>query len=118
MHEYSITEALVQAVKEELDARELAAPVREVHLKLGLFSGAVKGPVEFYFEMLTREGRLAGSRLVVEETPLALKCESCGSAWIAEEPLFRCEACGSSKVEITGGREMTVERIVFDDEES
>jgi hydrogenase nickel incorporation protein HypA/HybF len=117
MHEYSITQSLVQAVEEELEARGLGAEVLEVHLKLGLFSGAVKSPVEFYFEMLTKDGRLAGSRLVIEETPLALCCNKCQTKWTSEEPLFRCGKCESQDIEITGGREMTVDKIVFVDEE-
>ena len=117
MHEYSITQSLVQAVEEELEARGLGAEIQEVHLKLGLFSGAVKGPVEFYYEMLTQEGRLAGSKLIIEETPLVLCCKDCDAEWASEEPVFRGGKCESQNIEITGGREMTVDKIVFDDEE-
>ncbi|MAF26854.1 MAG: hydrogenase maturation nickel metallochaperone HypA [Gemmatimonadota bacterium] len=117
MHEYSITEALVHAVEEEVRALAVPAPVREVRLSLGLFSGAVRGPVEFYYDLLTSEGPLAGSRLVVEEVPLTLHCKDCGHDWIGESACFVCTKCGSFAVEITGGKEMLVESILFADEE-
>lgn len=116
MHEFSMTEELVRAVTEELDARKLTAPVREVQLKLGLFSGAVKEPLVFYYEMLTKEGRLAGSKLLVEEVPLRLKCRNCGRERDCEEALFLCEECGSSEQEITAGKEMRIESVVFEED--
>lgn len=116
MHEFSMTEDLVRAVEEELDGRGLLDPVSEVHLRLGLFSGAVREPLEFYFEMLTRTGRLAGSRLVVEEVPLALCCRPCQREWQSEDALFVCPACGATDIEILSGREMNIDKVVFADE--
>ena len=108
MHELSIAMSIVELAEQELAGRS-GASIQAVHLKLGLLSGVSKEALESCFEMACFESPLVGSRLVIEEIPVAVHCTSCAAVrQIDSIQLFCCPVCGVPVSEIVSGKELQV----------
>jgi hydrogenase nickel incorporation protein HypA/HybF len=66
MHELSIAMSIVEMASEEA-AREGAARVQAVHLKLGSLSGVARDALLFSWDLACDDTRLAGAKLAIEE---------------------------------------------------
>jgi len=106
MHELSITQSVVDAVSEHTDA----APVASVRLRIGKLSGVVPDALRFCFELVTEGTGLEGATLIIDEPAGAGHCRSCSSDLALTDIILLCP-CGSADVEVTSGRELTVQSI-------
>jgi len=68
MHELSIAVSIVDAVCEELQRRDDPKLIA-VHLTMGALSGVVKESLLFAYDAACEGTALAGTQLVIEETP-------------------------------------------------
>ncbi len=118
MHELSLAQALIGEI-ERIKAKEKAAEVLSVTVRLGALSGVDRASFEFVFPLAVEGTSLEGLNLVIRETPALIGCEDCGKETQPELAFFRCAACGSARVKITGGREFLIEsmEVQGDDEE-
>jgi hydrogenase nickel incorporation protein HypA/HybF len=108
MHELSIAMSIVDLAAEE-SARRGGVRVSAVHLRLGALAGVVKDALLSAYELACEGSPLAGSRLVVEETPVMAYCPACrGQRRVESVQLMRCSACGAVVGEVVGRRELEV----------
>jgi len=91
--------------------------VNWVKIELGEFSNILPEPLEFGFEVLSKETRLSGARLLIEKIPLTVKCSVCGIITTLTEPFFYCPLCDSPNVEILTGTEMKVIEIEINEKD-
>ena len=113
MHELSIVEALVELC-EDYAAREDAAAVREIYVKIGRLSGIELGLFERCFETFRLNSPLCKeAQLFVELAPLEIACLECGGRSILEENVFRCPLCGGEELKTLQGEELTLMRLVM-----
>ncbi|MFZ0325044.1 MAG: hydrogenase maturation nickel metallochaperone HypA [Actinomycetes bacterium] len=116
MHELSVAHALVNASVEALsddDGTPLVA-VQEVHVRLGVMSGVVRGSLEFAFDVAVEGTALAGSTLVVREVPVSVFCSGCDI--VVELPgttSFVCPVCQTPSGDLRSGREVELVRLVL-----
>jgi len=108
VHELSIALNIVEIAAEESERRG-GAKIVAVHLRLGQLSGVVKEALMPAYELATEGTRMAGSRLVVEESPVVIFCPKCND----ERPVVSiqqmcCRACGTPSSRLVGGRELEV----------
>jgi hydrogenase nickel incorporation protein HypA/HybF len=68
MHELSVALSLIELAAEEGERQ--GGRVCAVHIKLGALAGVVKDALVFSFEIACLDTPLAGSQLVIEDTPL------------------------------------------------
>ena len=68
MHELSIAVSIVDAVCDELERRG-DPKLHAVHLTIGALSGIVKESLLFAYDTACEGTPLAGTQLVIEETP-------------------------------------------------
>ncbi len=106
MHELSITQSVVDAVAEHTDG----AAVASVHLRIGKLSGVVPDALRFCFELVTEGTGLQGATLVIDEPAGAGHCRTCGIDLELSDLILLCP-CGSADVDVTSGRELTVQSI-------
>ncbi|MEO9220723.1 MAG: hydrogenase maturation nickel metallochaperone HypA [Mycobacteriaceae bacterium] len=106
MHELAITQSVVDAVSEHTDG----APVASVRLRIGKLSGVVPDALRFCFELVTEGTGLQGADLVIDEPAGAGHCRTCGIDLELADLILLCP-CGSADVEVTSGRELTVQSI-------
>ena len=108
MHELSIAMRILDLLEEEaprLDGRKISA----VHLKLGQFSGVVKEALLNSYELASEQTSFQGTRLVIEEVPIAMQCPQCGERRLVKSPqLLCCQQCGTPASDILEGKEIQV----------
>jgi hydrogenase nickel incorporation protein HypA/HybF len=106
MHELSIAVGIVNAVLGEAEARGLGA-VSSVYVRLGALSGVDRNALLFSFSIACEDTSLAGSRLEIEEVPLVIACEPCGTESDAASPdCLQCPHCGGFATRVVQGREL------------
>src|SRR5215472_6472936 len=107
MHELSIAMGIVDAAVDEAQQRNVQ--VSAVHVRLGALSGVVRDALLFCYEVACQDTPLQGSRLVVEEVPIAVFCPRCNEKrLIASMQSFTCPECGTPAGDVLQGRELEV----------
>jgi len=107
MHELSIAMSIVEAAQEEAERRGLQ--VSAVHLRLGALAGVVKDALLFSYEMACLDTPLQGSRLIVEEIPVAVFCPRCQARQtLSSVQSLACPECGGPTNDILQGKELEV----------
>jgi hydrogenase nickel incorporation protein HypA/HybF len=107
MHELSIAISMVEMASAE--AAQRGAQINAVHLRLGPLSGVVKEALLFSWDIACADTPLAGARLVVEEVPVAVFCDTCQAEQVlAELPYLRCPVCAAPTPDIRRGKELLV----------
>ena len=108
MHELSIAMSMIDMATEEL-GKNGGTKVDAIYLKLGRLSGVVKDALLFSWEVACQGTSLEGSRLVIEDIPVIVRCDKC----VADRTLdsinnFFCPVCDNATPEILQGKEMMV----------
>lgn len=111
MHEFSISQELVNVVDEARLTVGEDARVLRVVIRLGKFTAVVPGCVEFYYKILTENTPMAGAEIEFLEVRVESRCNDCGNTFEPEAAVFLCPSCGSGNTEITAGRDLIVETI-------
>jgi hydrogenase nickel incorporation protein HypA/HybF len=107
MHELSIAMSIVDAATDE--AKKRSVKVNAVHLRLGALSGVVKDALLFSYEVACQDTPLEGSRLIVEDIPVAVFCPQCKEKRVlASMQSFTCPECGTRSGEVLQGKELEV----------
>jgi hydrogenase nickel incorporation protein HypA/HybF len=107
MHELSIAMSIVDLAEEEAEQR--GVEILAVHLKLGPLSGVVKSALLSAYEMACEQTALEGSRLIIEEVPIVVRCNKCEASRILPSvQRFLCPECGAAVSDVEQGRELIV----------
>ena len=113
MHELSLAQNILEAVKDLRDAagRKPSAVV----VKIGPFANVTRLALEFGFDASKAAFGLEGCRLVFEEVPARLRCAPCAKTFDFKQS-FDCPACGAPALEILSGREFLIDAAEFPDD--
>jgi hydrogenase nickel incorporation protein HypA/HybF len=114
VHEMSVARNIIDIVRSHLPADDVA-PVRSVRLRIGQMAGVVPSSLEFCFGVLASGTRIGGAALLIDEVPVAGRCEECGTTAVTPFPFGPCAACGSDRMGIATGMELQVVDIVLAD---
>lgn len=107
MHELSIAMSIVDAAKDEAEQR--GVQVSAVHLRLGALSGVVKDALLFSYEVACQDTPLEGSKLIIEEIPVAVFCPHCKEKRVLPSlQSFACPECGTLSGQVLEGKELEV----------
>ena len=110
MHELSVCRRLLQTV-ERLAAQQGADRVSRVEVRIGPLSGIVPELLESAFPV-ARQGTVAETaRLVVENSPLLVRCPDCGEQPAARLSDLRCPACHNRETRLISGDELLLTGI-------
>lgn len=112
MHEFSICQALVAAVLQELKKiKKKKARLKKARIIAGQYHRLMPASLKFAYKILTGNTAAQGSTLQIKTAPLRLRCKQCGWQGATRAILFLCKRCGRTDVEITGGKELYLESI-------
>ena len=117
MHELSMAQDLLKILGEYQEELETGQQIKAVHLKVGKFTSVVPETLGFCYELLVQNTPFAGTRLVIEEIPLVIRCRRCLGQKNLETPRFHCPDCSSEEVEMVAGGEMMIDFIQVEDSE-
>ena len=110
MHEMSIAQSIVDIVEKELVNHEVEQ-LKAVNIAVGKLAAVVPEQLTFCFSMITLETSLAGAILNIREVPPGYACSTCGGEFTSGEMLIVCPECGGTNIDLTSGRELTIESI-------
>jgi hydrogenase nickel incorporation protein HypA/HybF len=124
MHESSVTKQIVHTVLQEAE-KQGAKRVLEVNLVIGKLSLLGIEQVRFVYEILVKGTIMEGSKLLIEERDVLVKCADCGyerrfsygdaSGYHVPNVsvvTLRCLKC-EGLVEIVEGRECLIKNLKF-----
>jgi hydrogenase nickel incorporation protein HypA/HybF len=108
MHELSIALSMIDGVLEHAK-KQGDVHVEAVHLKLGAFSGVDKDALEFSYGIACEGTPLQGSRLIIEQVPIAIFCPTCSMEHILASPQqMCCPECQTPAYDVRSGRELEI----------
>jgi len=110
MHELSLAQSLVEQVGHAAKI-ENAVRVSRIVVVIGKYSGVERDAFEFAFPFAAENTLVHGAKLVIEEIPATVSCQSCGARSHPEVVNLVCARCGSTQVELAGGREFLVRSV-------
>ncbi len=125
MHEYALMQGIVNAIKEQLTAEQITAPVLEVGLTLGILDIHSEAAARQAFEVLAKDTPLERTQLRLTIRPATLSCKSCGfTAPFLGDPshshdalhVAECPQCGQM-AQLSGGRGVEAIEVVLADPE-
>jgi hydrogenase nickel incorporation protein HypA/HybF len=118
MHELSIASRVVELAAEH--CRTAAGDrVTAVTLRIGRLAGVHEEALRFSFDLVREGTPLASAILRVVEVPVTVWCPTC----VAERTLpgiqhFACPACGTPTGDLRAGRELDIDSIELETEET
>ncbi len=115
MHELAIAESIVKIALGEIEKRKLYS-VNTIHVRIGALNAVVPEALQFGFEAITADTRLADTRLDIESVSIKGKCRKCSSEFEVEEFMFICPLCGSAEIKLIQGEELHVAYMEVEDE--
>ncbi|MFF0577758.1 hydrogenase maturation nickel metallochaperone HypA [Streptosporangium saharense] len=111
MHEFGIAEAVLDAVERRAQGRKVA--------RLRVRAGAmlrITGPAfEQAFTMVAPGSVAEGAATDLVVIPARLACRTCGGDEETYDALAVCGGCASTDVDLSGGDELTLESIEFEE---
>jgi hydrogenase nickel incorporation protein HypA/HybF len=112
MHELAICQALISQVDDI--ARQHGARVHAVRVGIGPLAGIEPRLLADAFPMAGAGSAAEGSQLVIEETPLRVRCRVCGAESAAAVSRLLCGACGDWQTDLVAGDEMLLLSVELD----
>lgn len=112
MHEYALTQAILESATQEAKRQEAQA-VHKLTLRIGALAGIVEECLVFAFESLRSEYPLLApdAQLEVEHVPARYFCATCQEPFEPQIPIARCPRCGTASAELIAGRELEIASI-------
>jgi hydrogenase nickel incorporation protein HypA/HybF len=118
VHELSVTQGILDVVL-EVAPQHNARHIKSIDLVIGDLSGYVDDSIQFYFDILSRDTLAEGATLIFRRIPATASCLACGHQFRTGAPLLPlCPACDGTRLQVTGGKELYVDSIEVDDENS
>ena len=107
MHELPVINSILNVVMKHAVANNVNKVVA-VHLQVGEMCDLEEKWMQDYFDYLSKGGIAEGARLVVERTPVVMKCDNCGASFnvdLKQNAALACPECGGEKYSMVSGRE-------------
>jgi len=105
MHELSVCRAMLSQVS-AIAARHRADAVAKITLRIGPLSGVEPRLIRDAFP-IARAGTVAErAELIVEQTPVRVRCLRCGAESDCKPNRLLCSACGDTRTQLLSGDEL------------
>ncbi len=117
MHELSIAESILDAVRKEIALHPGAVPLR-VGVRIGSMAAIDEEALTFCFEVVVHGTEWETLKLETKVIPARRICNSCGNTFIIEDYNSVCPACGSEDTRADGGDELDLEYLEVETDEA
>jgi len=113
MHEYPITERIVQVACAEAMAHG-QRKVLAIDLVVGADAGYVGDTIQLYFDLIAENTLCAGAVLKIRPIRPQLQCPACGLYFERRPFTFACPACGTNGHPTAIGKEFYIESLILE----
>jgi len=110
MHEYAITESIIDIVSEEAKNAG-AGRISKIKLVIGELSTIMDESVEMYFDIISRGTIAEGAKLVFTRVAAEFECRACKIRYNKKNNGFFCPVCGDMGTPTDIGKEFYIESI-------
>jgi hydrogenase nickel incorporation protein HypA/HybF len=110
VHELSIAEGILEIVTDTVRSAP-GAVVEKVFVDVGTLVAVVPDSLDFCYTAITADTPLEGSRLVIRQVPICVRCRDCGGESEVQSFIFRCPHCDGGALETLSGNELSVTEI-------
>jgi hydrogenase nickel incorporation protein HypA/HybF len=115
MHELSIAESILHAVRKEMRAHPDNRPLR-VGVRVGRMSAIDPDSLSFSFSILVTDSEWPGLKLEIMQSPATRKCRDCGHTFVMTGYHYDCPECASGDTLTTGGDELDIEYLELEND--
>jgi hydrogenase nickel incorporation protein HypA/HybF len=105
MHELSIANSVLEAVRAEIQRRP-GARLLKVGLRVGELAGVDPEALSFGFQALVRGTEFEPATLEIESRPRRQRCRECGLEFTVRDYNLTCPHCGATRTEYMSGDEL------------
>ena len=105
MHELSIANSILEAVRKERERLNLARVIK-VGVRIGELAGVDPDALSFGFEVLIKDTDLEPLALAIESTSRRHECSRCKHVFTVVDYHVDCPDCGSADTRCIGGDEL------------
>jgi hydrogenase nickel incorporation protein HypA/HybF len=105
MHELSIAESILEAVRKEVASRPGSRPIR-VGLRIGELAAVDVDSLTFCFEAVLRGTDWEGLQLDARVCPIRRVCRDCSHEFAVVEYDATCPACAGANTRMSSGDEL------------
>ncbi len=114
MHEVDMTKSLILTVKDWQNNQPKKNTIETIYLVVGEFTCVEPASLQFAFEVQTKNTFLAGTKLVIKETPLIAFCHQCQQEYQPKiGRKYTCPTCDRPMEDIRSGRELKIDHIEY-----
>ena len=118
MHEMGIAMEVLRIAQEAVPPAMAGVRIQRIHLKVGRLSAVVSDSLRFCFDVAAKDTIADGAELAIEEIAVNARCQDCAHQWAVDQPVFVCPACNSGRIDLLSGRELNIESIEIEEEDS
>src|SRR5947209_5824192 len=116
MHEIGIANSILEAVLTEAERRP-GAIARKVAVRIGELAAIDPDALQFSFETLTNDTKLACLKLEIEICPRQHRCPGCGTEFRVKDFNSQCPRCAAVCTECISGDELELAYIEVEEYE-
>lgn len=110
MHELAMVRSIYGVITDKVKEYG-ASRVIQVKLVVGELTGVEDSVMRSCFEMYVEATPTAGAKLIIERTPIKLRCRVCGNEYETGIPFAACTACGNKSFLIISGKELYIDSL-------
>lgn len=113
MHEMALTRSVVDTVVQKAETAK-ASQVTSVTLTIGCMRDIVENLFEGLFAYLAKGTVAEGAELIIHQSPLLVKCDSCGLTYsldVYESASWPCPVCEGTNHHVISGTEFRIDDI-------
>ena len=117
MHELSIAYEINDIVDQYIKAEQKKF-IKSIRLRIGKLQSVLPDSLIFCFEAINSTGDSVAPKLEIEQVPITIECNKCGSINQIEDYTFHCIDCGSTDIKVITGNELSLKEIELFEEEN
>lgn len=110
MHEMSICTALLEQV-EAIAKERNAIRIEKIVLQIGPLSGIEASLLAHAYPLVAAGTVAEKAELVIESSPIRVKCTRCGAVTEATLNRLVCQECGDFRTQLISGDEMVLSQL-------
>ncbi len=107
MHELSIADNIINAVKDASQSRGMTV-VSKIGIRIGTLSSVDPEALTFGFDILKRDQGWDACALAIESVATGARCRKCNHEFEVADFVFVCPSCESSQCDLLRGQELEI----------